>query len=275
MTNNQPPKDSFDMDFDQNLFDELEKLGQDPKSTEWHNPDDFNLNVDGEMDLGNALNASQPPIASTNNTTHSNPDAAVNHTGSVGNTTSVADTPVQPNTNAVVPPIAPTKPAGKAVKPKKTNANDPKKLNIMILGAVVLLLILVGAWFLMRGESETPMPPEPAPTSTQIVPATPAELPTPEPSSEPAVSETLTVVEGLDIPVVNPDEILQAEIPSDPALIKEEIDRLTDQDQRLMSQVKDIETYLGDLQKLNDAKEEKITLLEAQITQLEAQKANK
>lgn len=158
----------------------------------------------------------------------------------------------------------------KAAKPPKAGSHDPKKLNWMILAAMVALLLLVAAWFLTRSEPAPSVTPSPAaPVSSE--PVVQAE------SSPSETSETSDgVAEGaqdfaLDIQELNPDEILKADVPSDPALIKEEIDRLADQDQRLAEQVKDIETYLSDLQKLNDAKEEKITLLEAQIAQLEAE----
>ena len=73
---------------------------------------------------------------------------------------------------------------------------------------------------------------------------------------------------------VNPDEILNAEVPNDPALVKEEIDRLKDTDTRLNEQGKIAEEQLTVMEELTTAKAEQIALLEAQIKELEKQKAN-
>lgn len=72
--------------------------------------------------------------------------------------------------------------------------------------------------------------------------------------------------------MVNPDEILNAEIPTDPALIKEEIDRLADKDAQIAEQEKLIQDQLTLMEDLTTAKAEQIALLEAQIAELENQK---
>ena len=73
---------------------------------------------------------------------------------------------------------------------------------------------------------------------------------------------------------VNPDEILNAQVPSDPALVKEEIDRLSDTNSRLKEQGKIAEDQLQVMEKLTTAKAEQIALLEKQIAELEKQKNN-
>lgn len=76
----------------------------------------------------------------------------------------------------------------------------------------------------------------------------------------------------IDTKMVDVNAIVQADIPEDPALIKEEIDRLSDKDARLSEQTKLINEQLGVIEELTSAKQEQIALLEAQIAQLEAQK---
>lgn len=190
-----------------------------------------------------------------------------------------------------------TKPkAPKAPKPAKNSGDksdltgllsDPKKLNKLILGGVIALaLIGVALYMAMSGdEGSTPdVAPAPTPVSTPAPaeetapPATDStETPTSQSESDVASDTATTPVAGDSVlpeikPVVNPDEILNAEIPSDPALIKEEIDRLADKDAQIAEQEKLIQDQLTLMEDLTTAKAEQIALLEAQIAELENQK---
>lgn len=187
------------------------------------------------------------------------------------------------------------KSASKLTKiPKQADQTASKaiNLNFIIIGAVVSLLLLVGAYLLASGDDSTPT------TAVQV---------TSEPSTTaPAdTTETLSVTDNLDsdtsadsvaidnapadntpddtapadtmpidMPIVNADEIVNASIPDDHALIKEEIDRLKDKDAQLAEQAQLIDEQLATLAQLTDAKEEQIRLLEAQIAHLESQKGN-
>lgn len=160
-----------------------------------------------------------------------------------------------------------TKPAP-AIKAAKTKTGDPNKLNMMILGAVIALLLLIAAFFLLKNDD---VPEAVAPT----VVSEPAAID--EPVDEPVaiVPKTPTQEElpiASDVELIDVNAILQSEIPDDPALIKEEIDRLSDKEQRLAEQARLIDEQLTVMGELTTAKEEQIALLEAQIVQLEAQK---
>lgn len=158
----------------------------------------------------------------------------------------------------------------------KTKSGDPKKLNFMIIGAALALVLLVLAYFLSNSEKT----PEPiiAQESTTLTETPVESAPTPTPTetevvAAPAVpSENGTGEHGTELIDVN--AILQSEVPEDPALIKEEIDRLSDKDQRLSEQAKLIDEQLTMMEELTAAKEEQIALLEAQIAQLEAKRGN-
>lgn len=183
------------------------------------------------------------------------------------------------------------KSASKLTKiPKQADQTASKaiNLNFIIIGAVVSLLLLVGAYLLASGDDST---------STTAVQVT-SERTTTAPAD---TTETLSVTDNLDsdtsadsvaidnapadntpdntapadtMPIVNADEIVNASIPDDHALIKEEIDRLKDKDAQLAEQAQLIDEQLATLAQLTDAKEEQIRLLEAQIAHLESQKGN-
>lgn len=105
----------------------------------------------------------------------------------------------------------------------------------------------------------------------------------PEPTTPTADPVTnITTTPSADVPAMNFDTslidvnaITQGEIPEDPALIKEEIDRLNDKDGQFAEQAKLIDEQLKMMQDLTKAKEEQIALLEAQIAQLEKEKEAK
>ena len=151
-------------------------------------------------------------------------------------------------------------------KPKapKGDAGNSNLLKYIVLAALAAILLLVLAYWL-NNQGNTPTPaPAPAPV------VQPAPEPTPEaaPQSEDATS-FLPQGEAEQIDV---DAILNAEVPQDETLIKEEIDRLHDKDTQLAEQAKILDEQLGGIEKLSQAQEEQIKLLEEQIKLLEAQK---
>lgn len=220
------------------------------------------------------------------------------------------------------------KPA-KAKRPTRTpkdGKGGDKRLIAIVLGAVTVLVLLIGAWFLFGNQgsdttalpapevstavaepptTDTPAEPMPetdgvavdglpadgtgvdgvavdsVPTDGAVVgvndgvspdtsaidalvagntPSTPAESTPPTMSATPAMESP----EMIDV-----KSITGANIPEDPALIKEEIDRLADKDEQLAEQVKLINEQLVMIQNLTKAKEEQIALFEKEIAQLE------
>ncbi|MDO5652063.1 MAG: hypothetical protein Q4G13_08035 [Moraxella sp.] len=146
--------------------------------------------------------------------------------------------------------------------------SSPKTLNYIILGAVIALALLVGTWFLSQsGDTDTPAP-TPSPVATAPTPevATPIQTDTTtEAPAETGVDTTAAISAG----EIDAEAILNAEVPAEPTLIKEEIDRLQDKDAQLDEQAKLIDEQLATLEELTRAKEEQIKLLEQQIAQLE------
>ena len=149
--------------------------------------------------------------------------------------------------------------APRQAKPAKAQGADGKKNNLpLLLGGLLAVAIAGGAgYMLFLKEEPMPAPPPPPPVAEQQAPA-------PAPTTD--IMPTTNTV--------NPDEILNAEVPNDPALVKEEIDRLKDTDTRLNEQGKIAEEQLTVMEELTTAKAEQIALLEAQIKELEKQKAN-
>lgn len=166
-----------------------------------------------------------------------------------------------------------------------TSAKTTKKTNPAIIGGVVALVLVVGLLFVLLGgddapaepvappvASAPPTPPSPPPAETTPAPeapSAPTDTPNATATTEPNMLPTTTA------PNINPDEILKAEIPEDPALLKEEIDRLTDTEKQLDEQSKMIQEQLELMNDLTKAKDEEIALLEAQIAELEKQRAGK
>lgn len=75
--------------------------------------------------------------------------------------------------------------------------------------------------------------------------------------------------------IPDPDAILNAPLPENDSLAKEEIDRLEDERQRLAEQEKLAAEQLAMNKQLTEMKEEQIALLEEQIAQLEAAESAK
>lgn len=166
---------------------------------------------------------------------------------------------------------------GKTSSPPVKSNKQPLTKNpiALVLGGVGVLLLLGLLWLFLSKEDT------PAPVVTPVAPVETAPAPAPEPTPDPVVEEVPAEPAAAAVPELNIDTttidaeaIEQAEIPEDPALIKEEIDRLSDKGERLSEQAKLIDEQLTMMADLTTAKEEQIALLEAQIAQLEAQKGS-
>lgn len=186
-----------------------------------------------------------------------------------------------------------------------TNLNPTPKKNNKLLPLILGLLVLGGlaAWLFSQIMDKAPEPkpvavapvakPTPAPvvqpvsavatvTATSTTTAMSAPVTTVVADSTPtatAVSTTTTTTttettaKSVEKNLIKPEDILAKPIPADPALAKEEMDKLTDQSARLAEQEKMMEDQLKMTKELSDKKAERIALLEQQVAQLEAQKA--
>ena len=156
--------------------------------------------------------------------------------------------------------------AKKSVRPAKSSTkggthDNAKKRTMMLIGLLIALALIAVAAFMALNREPEPAPPPPPPAVTPEPPPVIEEPPMPDPAVEGVLPDTA--------PLINPDEILNGEIPDNPALLKEEIDRLSDTNTRLNEQSQSIEQQLGDLEELNKLKAEQIALYEAQIAELE------
>lgn len=164
-------------------------------------------------------------------------------------------------------------------KPSKTTQdgkeillNDSKKLNMLIIAGIILLMLIAGALYMtMFHDTSAPDTATPA-VSTPVAQETTSAVSSAE--AAPSSANQTDILPTAGTPNINPDEILNAQIPSDPALVKEEIDRLADTDKQLSEQEKLVKEQLVMMEELTAAKAEQIALLEAQIAELEKQKTS-
>ncbi len=98
-----------------------------------------------------------------------------------------------------------------------------------------------------------------APVKSTDKKATVAEVSKPKPVVKPA-----TVAN-----VPDPEKIINAKVPQDESLVKEELDKLADEEQRLEKQEELLDKRLKMMDELTTKKQEQIELLEKQIAQLE------
>lgn len=96
-----------------------------------------------------------------------------------------------------------------------------------------------------------------APVQTMIVPRAAEQVP--------------QVANGINL--ITPEEILAPELPQDPALAKEELDRLDEQSSQLADQQATMNEQLDMMHELSSKKAERIQLLEQRIAELERQQA--
>lgn len=143
-----------------------------------------------------------------------------------------------------------------------TQPPDPANPNRLLLigalcgAAAVLLLviaILIGYWL---GRTSQPNVTTNGTAIANPAPATATT--TTAPSFLPAV-----ITEPVE--AVDTDPLLTAPLPTDPALAAEEVDRLSDEQQRLAAQKQTLSQQVTDSNQLIELKAEQIRLLEAEL----------
>ncbi len=136
--------------------------------------------------------------------------------------------------------------------------NNPKLLVGIIGGLTVLIAVFLAyQWLSSSAETNTAHQEELAAAPAKPAVATPVS--TESESSAPAVeTETIKLVE---------DDLLDAPVPENASLAKEEIAKLDDIQQQLNEQETALKQQHGDADKLIKLKEEQIKLLEAQLAQ--------
>ncbi len=114
-------------------------------------------------------------------------------------------------------------------------------------------------------QAGTPLPTVATATENANDKATVAEVSKPQPVTKPLTAN-----------MPDPEKIINAEVPNDESLVKEEIDKLADEEKRLEQQEKLLDKRLKMMDELTAKKEEQIKLLEKQISQIEeSQKSSK
>ena len=163
---------------------------------------------------------------------------------------------------------------------KKQTKSRQKILAIFIS---VLLLIVIVYLIVGRSGTQSTLPIDNA-TSAPATEQTPIESTTDNISD---ITDDSVIDDGVltdkhseeanndSTAIPNPTAILDAPLPENDSLAKEEIDRLEDERQRLAEQEKLAAEQVAMNKQLTDMKAEQIALLEQQIAQLEANDSNK
>lgn len=153
---------------------------------------------------------------------------------------------------------------------------------MMALIALALLALAVVAYILMQNinvpTAPMPAPVQAAPADTAPADTAPATAEVEAPNQSDTLVESATSTNDANstavITPVTPVDVASIEsapIPEDPALIREEMDRLADEKARLAEQEKALEEQKALASEIADKKEEQIKLLEQQIALLEKQ----
>ena len=189
------------------------------------------------------------------------------------------------------PKVAVTKATTKPTKPVLTG----KKPNNLWILLVPLVLVGAGAWYFLTQHNDAPTPKAaPVPIAKPKAPAASIPASTAHAAASTVASSTTTASTTVASAVIatassatataasspsvkttntiSPAEILAPELPKDPAIAKEEMDRLAAQSDQLKEQEKIIEDQLAMMNELSSKKEAHIKLLEQQVAQLEQQK---
>lgn len=165
--------------------------------------------------------------------------------------------------------IATPPPARHDATERPTSATNPNRLLLLgaLAGAAAVLLlvlaVLIGYWL---GRSSQPSV-DTAATQPADTAATRAEstfLPPviTEPLAEPV---TAANTDPLSTDPLSSDPLVTASLPADPALAAEEVDRHSDEQQRLANQKQTLNQQVGDSNQLIELKAEQIRLLEAEL----------
>ncbi len=173
------------------------------------------------------------------------------------------------------------------IRPLPTHASKKKatktRRKIWTVFILVLLIIAIGYLFLGKSDTESTLPANAA-TSVPVTDQSQTELAkdsTSELIDDSVINDGVLIDENSGAAnndsnaIPNPTAILDAPLPENDSLAKEEIDRLEDERQRLAEQEKLAAEQVAMNKQLIDMKAEQIALLEQQIAQLEANDSNK
>lgn len=170
-------------------------------------------------------------------------------------------------------PIKVDMPQGAVVKTPKKN----KQAMMYALAALIGILVLGLLYLVLRPAPDiaTAKLPEPAATAPISAPPAPPPATVVTDAPPPADSDDGAVVAADGLPIklptidVDTKAIENAPIPDDPALIKEELDRLEDKTTTLGEQEKLLQEQTAIASEIEKKKQEQIELLEQQIALLE------
>lgn len=150
-------------------------------------------------------------------------------------------------------------------RPLAVQKHSPSKSLLILLALLTLGFI---GYFLFK--LLTPPAPEVVQPQPTVEPAKSVAAPTaPAQDATTPASDAGQLIDPNDIP--NPDAIINAPLPENASLAKEEIDKLDDEYTRLTEQEKIGQQQAKLMEELTQKKAEQIELLEKQIAQLEGQ----
>lgn len=155
--------------------------------------------------------------------------------------------------------------------------NKPSKSHSKAAVAVILVLLVAAFGYFIWTQSQ-PKVSEPIDQSSSALveqTKTTNTVASPDVSPNDTINTENNSAAMASNQIPDPKAILQAPLPQNNSLAKEEIDRLEDERQRLAEQEKLAAEQLAMNKKLADMKAEQIALLEQQIAQLEADNASK
>lgn len=130
-----------------------------------------------------------------------------------------------------------------------------------IAGGLIVIVALAGTWMWLDSKDTVPetAPPDATATASETSPTVKQD----QSEVVTASSEEVSTVEDQHALVT--EDILQTQVPQQPALAKEEIAKLDDIQQQLLDQQKSLEAQQADADQLIQLKEEQIKLLEQQL----------
>ncbi|QOD12821.1 hypothetical protein IEE84_00395 [Psychrobacter sp. 28M-43] len=173
------------------------------------------------------------------------------------------------------------------IRPSSTHASKKKqtKSRQKILAILISVLLLIVIVYLIVGRSGTQSTlaiddATSVPVTKQMQTESVTDS-TSEVSDDSVINDGVLMDENSEAAnndnnaIPNPTAILDAPLPENNSLAKEEIDRLEDERQRLAEQEKLAAEQVAMNKQLTDMKAEQIALLEQQIAQLEANDSNK
>ena len=173
------------------------------------------------------------------------------------------------------------------IRPSSTHTSKKKQTKsrqkILVVLISILLLIIIVYLIVGRTGTQSTLPVDNA-TSAPVTDQAQTELAkdsTSELIDDSVINDGVLMDENSEAAnndnnaIPNPTAILDAPLPENDSLAKEEIDRLEDERQRLAEQEKLAAEQVAMNKQLTDMKAEQIALLEQQIAQLEANDSNK